>query len=57
MKGLARGQSSREIAEMLGISFHTVETHRKSLLAKFKTHSTVQMMLKATRMFPSGFWV
>ncbi|MFZ5972789.1 MAG: LuxR C-terminal-related transcriptional regulator [Bacteroidota bacterium] len=56
MKGLAQGFSTKLVAEQLGISFHTVETHRKVLLQKFKARNTVQMMLKAGRLLPGSFW-
>jgi DNA-binding CsgD family transcriptional regulator len=44
---LAKGLSSRKIAEALGISFHTVESYRKHLLQKFNSKTTVEMVLKA----------
>ncbi len=44
---LATGLSSRQIAEKLLISFHTVETHRKNLRVKFKAHNTTEVILKA----------
>ncbi len=56
MRGLALGLSTKLVAEQLGISFHTVETHRKVLLQKFKARNTVQMMLKAGRILPESFW-
>ena len=56
MHGLAKGLSTKVIAQQLGISFHTVETHRKILLQKFDARNTVQMMLKAGRLLPEEFW-
>jgi DNA-binding CsgD family transcriptional regulator len=56
MHGLAKGFSTKVIAQQLGISFHTVETHRKILLQKFEARNTVQMMLKAGRWLPEDFW-
>jgi DNA-binding CsgD family transcriptional regulator len=44
---LALGCSSRQIAERLFISFHTVETHRKNLRHKFGVHTTPEMIVKA----------
>ena len=37
---LARGQSNREVAEELGISVRTVETHRKNIKRKLDISST-----------------
>lgn len=56
MHGLAHGLSTKKIATQIGISFHTVETHRKKLLHKFEAHNTVEMMLKAGRLLPESFW-
>jgi DNA-binding CsgD family transcriptional regulator len=53
---LARGLSSRKIAEKLGISFHTVESYRKHLLQKFSARTTVEMLLKAGNVLPKEFW-
>ena len=46
---LQREFSSREIGEELGISFHTVETHRKHLLNKFAVNSTIGLIREAMR--------
>ena len=54
---LARGLTSREIGAQLGISFHTVESYRKSLLAKFNCNNTVAMVLKASNALPKDFWI
>jgi DNA-binding NarL/FixJ family response regulator len=54
---LARGFTSREIGSHLGISFHTVESYRKSLLAKFNCNNTVTMVLKASNALPKDFWI
>jgi DNA-binding NarL/FixJ family response regulator len=54
---LARGFTSREIGSQLGISFHTVESYRKSLLAKFNCNNTVTMVLKASNVLPKDFWL
>jgi DNA-binding NarL/FixJ family response regulator len=53
---LAHGFSSRQIAQQLGISFHTVETYRKNLLSKFQSRTTVEMVLKAGNILPPEFW-
>lgn len=53
---LAHGYSSRKIAVEMGISFHTVESFRKKLLQKFNVKTTIEMVLKAERVFPPEFW-
>lgn len=54
---LAKGFSSRKIAEHLEISFHTVESYRKHLLQKFNAKTTVEMVLKACDALPKEFWI
>jgi two-component system nitrate/nitrite response regulator NarL len=44
IKLLAKGLNSNEIAEQLFISENTVETHRRNILRKTNTHSTVEMI-------------
>ena len=44
---LAKGFSSVEVAEKLFISPQTVDSHRKSLLQKFKVNKTVNLISKA----------
>lgn len=46
---LAEGQSSKHIAEMLHISKHTVDTHRKNLLRKTGSANTGELINKAIR--------
>lgn len=41
---LAHGNSSREIGEMLCISKHTVDTHRRNLLRKMNCKSVVELV-------------
>lgn len=53
---LAKGLSSKKIAEAMGISFHTVESYRKHLLQKFNSKTTVEMVLKAGGVLPREFW-
>jgi DNA-binding NarL/FixJ family response regulator/signal transduction histidine kinase len=36
LRGIARGQTNKEIASFLGISHRTVETHRESLMRKLR---------------------
>jgi two-component system response regulator DevR len=44
---MAEGESSRDIASKLGISYATVRTHIRSLDAKLGVHSKVQAIVKA----------
>jgi len=46
---IAKEHPTREIAELLDISFNTVETHRKHLLNKFAVKSTVGLIQSAMR--------
>ena len=45
MKKICEGSSSKEIAESLFISKHTVETHRKNLLKKLKVKNIASLVL------------
>ncbi|HET9054844.1 MAG TPA: response regulator transcription factor [Cyclobacteriaceae bacterium] len=44
IKLLARGLSSSEIADQLFISNNTVETHRRNIMRKTNTHTTVELI-------------
>ena len=46
---LAEGNSNKEIANRLGLSLHTVETHRWRLMEKMDLHSTAELVLSAVR--------
>lgn len=46
---IAEGQSNKEIAETLGISLATVETHRARILQKLDVHNTAELVLYAVR--------
>jgi DNA-binding CsgD family transcriptional regulator len=41
------GYSSKQIASLLRISYHTVVTHRNNLIAKFQVHNTAELIKKA----------
>lgn len=47
LKLLSMGLSSKEIAEYLFLSVHTVEKHRKNMLTKTKTSQTVALIMHA----------
>jgi DNA-binding CsgD family transcriptional regulator len=44
---LALGKSSRQISEMLDISYHTITTHRKNILAKTNCNKVSELVKKA----------
>ncbi|MGI9543388.1 MAG: response regulator transcription factor, partial [Cyclobacteriaceae bacterium] len=48
---IGRGLSSREIADQLFVSSHTVIKHRKNIIAKFKVKNTAQLIREASRLF------
>ena len=46
---IAMGNSNREIAEKLGVSFKTIDQHRTNLMRKLDVHSTAQLLAYALR--------
>jgi RNA polymerase sigma factor (sigma-70 family) len=46
---LAEGGSTREIAERLGVSIKTIETHRSQIMNKLNLHSVAQLTKYAIR--------
>jgi DNA-binding NarL/FixJ family response regulator len=46
---IAEGKSAKEIATLLNLSFHTVETHRGNLMQKLRVHSIPELILYAVR--------
>jgi DNA-binding NarL/FixJ family response regulator len=46
---LAEGQSNKEVADTLGISVKTVETHRSHVMAKLNLHSMSDLVRYAVR--------
>ncbi len=46
---LAEGRTNKEVAAMLGLSLHTVETHRGNILQKLNLHGTPELILYAVR--------
>jgi DNA-binding NarL/FixJ family response regulator len=49
LKLLNEGLASREISEKLNISVHTVQTHRKNLMAKCKVNNVVDLIAFAQK--------
>jgi DNA-binding CsgD family transcriptional regulator len=48
---LAKGFSTEEISNALGITTHTVETHRKKLLQKFEAKNSAELIKKASKVY------
>ncbi len=46
---LAEGKPNKEIAYMLNLSLHTVETHRIHVMEKLDVHSAAELVLSAVR--------
>jgi two-component system response regulator NreC len=46
---LAEGKSNKDVAGMLNLSLHTVETHRSNILQKLNLHGTPELILYAVR--------
>jgi DNA-binding NarL/FixJ family response regulator len=46
---IAKGKSNTEIAEQLFLSVHTVDTHRKNMLAKLQMHSVAELVKYAVQ--------
>ena len=46
---IAEGRTNKEVAEVLGISPATVETHRAHLMQKLDLHNTAELVLYAVR--------
>jgi DNA-binding NarL/FixJ family response regulator len=46
---LGEGKSNRDVAGRLGLSLHTVETHRTRIMQKLEVHSGAELVLSAVR--------
>lgn len=46
---LAEGKSSKEVANILGITFKTAETHRSNLMRRLNCHSVTELVRYAIR--------
>ncbi len=51
---IAEGKSSKEVAALMAVSIHTVDSHRKHLMEKLDLHNTAQLVRFAvqTRLVP-----
>jgi DNA-binding NarL/FixJ family response regulator len=46
---LAEGKVNKEVAKLLDVSLHTVESHRTNLMQKLNLHNTAEIVLYAVR--------
>lgn len=46
---LAEGRSNKEVASILGVSVHTVDTHRTNFMQKLDLHNTAEIVIYAMR--------
>jgi DNA-binding NarL/FixJ family response regulator len=46
---LAEGKSNKEVATLLDLSLHTVETHRTNFMRKLGLHNTAEIVIYAMR--------
>jgi two-component system, NarL family, response regulator NreC len=46
---IAEGRANKEIADVLGVSANTIETHRSHIMEKLDVHSAVELVLYAVR--------
>ena len=46
---LAEGRNNKEVAGILNVSLHTVETHRGNIFQKLNLHSSAELVLYAIR--------
>jgi DNA-binding NarL/FixJ family response regulator len=46
---LAEGKTNKEVATMLGLSPHTIETHRGNILEKLNLHGVPELIMYAVR--------
>lgn len=49
LRWLAEGYSSKQIADYMDISKHTVDTHRRNLIQKTGCYNIVQLVARCTR--------
>ena len=49
IKHLSEGLSSKQVAGRLGISVHTVDTHRRNLLRKTGCKNTMELVVRCVR--------
>lgn len=50
LQGIARGLSNAAMADDMGISVKTVDTHRSNLMKKLSVHSTATLLMKSIKL-------
>jgi len=50
LTGIKEGLDSKTIAEKLQLSRHTVDTHRRRILAKTKSKNMMELIYQATKL-------
>jgi len=45
---VANGLTTKEIADRLNVSHHTIESHRKNLLRKWEAKNSAELVLKTS---------
>ena len=51
LRGIANGLSSKELADQLGISDNTVETHRKNMFLKFNVNNAAELIAVTSKLY------
>ncbi len=46
---LSQGYKVKEIADLLFVSHHTVQSHKKNMIQKFNSRNTVDLIVTAVR--------
>jgi DNA-binding CsgD family transcriptional regulator len=46
---VSEGKTSREMAQLLGVTVKTAESHRNHIMLKLELHSTVELVMYAIR--------
>jgi DNA-binding NarL/FixJ family response regulator len=46
---LAQGKSNKEVAQVLDLSPHTIDSHRTNMMQKLNLHNTAEIVLYAVR--------
>jgi len=49
VRALAQGNNSKQIGDLLNISRHTVDTHRRTILSKTNTKNTAELITYAVK--------
>lgn len=47
---LSKGHTTKEIAQLLFVSTHTIESHKKNMIHKLDSRNTLDLVVKAIRL-------